>query len=131
MASSSATYSQAAVRMGIVGAGPRFGNSAGGHGPDVNKPLCVGSCGVVWTSRPMARDPRGVGDASRKLAGPELSTGNTTIQGQNKDKTDLLCHRTPPTSEDGTGSSSTNKENYYAVISVCLLYPVLSVLEMV
>ena len=95
MASSSATCSQAVVRMRMVEAGPRFGNSARGHGSDVNKSLCVGSCGVIWTSRPMDRDPRGDGDASRKFADPELSTGNATIQGRNKDKIDLLCRRTP------------------------------------
>src|SRR5450759_5578544 len=96
MAPPPATCSQAAVRMRMVGAGPRFGNSARGHGSDVNRSLCVGSCGVIWTSRPIDRDPRGrVGNASRKFADPELSTGNATIQGRNKDKIDLLCRRTP------------------------------------
>lgn len=84
MASSSATYSQAVVRVRMVGAGPRFGNSAGGHRSDVNESLCVGSYDAIWTSRPMGKDPRGVGDASRKFAGPELSTGHATIQGRNR-----------------------------------------------
>jgi len=84
MASSSATYSQAAVRMRIVGAGPRFGNSARGHESDVSKSLCIGSCGAIWTSGLMDRDPWGAGAASRKFADPELSTGNATIQGRNR-----------------------------------------------
>src|SRR5450759_1226935 len=94
MAPPPATCSQAAVRVRMVEAGPRFGNSARGHGSDVNESLCVGSSSAIWTSRPMDRNPRGGGDASRKFADPELSTGNATIQGRNKDKTDPLCRRT-------------------------------------